>query len=125
MYHKTCTCKFFNDRAICLHLIRVCLFENLILPGMQIHDKFSIRFRRKLVKNNTPFDEDFSEEEEEEKTDNDNDDIQQVEMPVLSSVNIEPLKRTRGRPPKTSSALIDDTPIIPIVKTIVKTIKKS
>ena len=60
-------------------MIRVCLFENL--SGMQINDKFSIHFRRKLVKNNTPFDKDFSEEEE-EKADNDNDDIQQDEMVV-------------------------------------------
>ena len=45
-------------------------------------------------------------------------------LALQSSVSIEPLKRTRGRPTKSSSALIDDTPIIPIVNTIVKTIKK-
>ena len=37
---------------------------------------------------------------------------------------IKPLKRTRGRPPKQSSALVDDTPIIPVVKLPVKTGKK-
>ena len=102
---------------MCLHLIRVCYFENLNLPGMQINDKFSIRYRRKLVKKTTEFDEDFSQEEEE--NDNSNDD-----QATTSSVNIEPLKRTRGRPPKQSSALIDDTPIIPVLKPPVTTVKK-
>ena len=36
-----------------LLLIRVCYFENLILPGIQINDKFSIRYRRKLVQKKT------------------------------------------------------------------------
>ena len=89
---------------------------------MQINDKFSICYRRKLVKKTTEFDEDFSQEEEE--NDNSNDDSQEADQATTSSVNIEPLKRTRGRPPKQSSALIDDSPIIPVLKPPVTTVKK-
>jgi hypothetical protein len=83
---KTCTCNCYHDRAICLHLIRVCYFEKLILPGKQIIDKFSIRYRRKCLKKTTEFDEDFSQEEEE--NDNDNDDSHEVDQAITSSVNI-------------------------------------
>ena len=69
-----------------MHLIRVCYFEKLILPGKQIIDKFSIRYRRKCLKKTTEFDEDFSQEEEE--NDNDNDDSHEVDQAITSSVNI-------------------------------------
>jgi hypothetical protein len=77
---------------MCLHLIRVCYFEKLILPGMQIIDKFFIRYCRKKTK--TESDEDFSQEEENDNKNEDSHEVDQaITSSITSSVNIEPLKR--------------------------------
>ena len=48
--HKTCTCSYFNDRAMCVHLIKVATLEKVLIPGLEIDNKFSINYRRKQLK---------------------------------------------------------------------------
>ena len=45
--NKTCTCSYFVDKAMCKHLVRVCIDERLELPGLVLRKKFSIRRRKR------------------------------------------------------------------------------
>lgn len=124
-FHKTCTCSFFNDRAMCVHLIRVATLEKVLIPGLQIDNKFSINYRRKELKkskNNNNLDEDFSADTESEIEENEENDVANevtvvisnvvIEQPLVSTANIEPIKLKRGRPKRNGKALENDTPII-------------
>jgi hypothetical protein len=39
-FHKTCTCSFFNDRAMCVHLIRVATLEKDLFLACKLITSF-------------------------------------------------------------------------------------
>ena len=129
-----CTCKFYADKGKCLHLIRVALIEEKDLPGMQIHNTFSIHKRRKLqAKKLDAFeidddefeisitgDEAFSDEDRHNNDDNQYDTVAATpdndvnddnahdddENATAKTNTVVPLKIKRGRPPKIKSTLV-------------------
>jgi hypothetical protein len=113
LLNNSCTCTSHIDKGICLHLIYTTRLENIVLPGMVIVEKFTVRNRRKkdtkkTISNINLFEINESDEEINDDYRKINDASQELidDFPVVEAQQPFKIPKKRGRPPKNKSALV-------------------
>jgi hypothetical protein len=113
LLNNSFTCTSHIDKGICLHLIHTARLENIVLPGMVIVEKFTVRNRRKKDKKKTLSNSNLFEINESDEEINDdyreiNDASQELidDFPVVEAQLPFEIPKKRGRPPKNKSALV-------------------
>jgi hypothetical protein len=127
---KQCSCKKYYDQGICAHLGKVCLLEDIYIPGLQHKRRFKNRTRKakKLFDNDSINIESTKSSTEETTKESAKETTKRSKQSTKSDVLVyKPLitpPQPRGKPKKMSKALINDTPFEEIPKRVTRSSKK-